>query len=249
MLRFSLLSFGLACCAILVDGPPKPVAKLEAFPLANYITRPEVLDRLAINSEQKAEMGRAVERYSTSISSIKQLDMNSLRSIVAESKDRLLLQRSENEILDLARALNSESLQKFDDELALVLDPNQVDRLVGVIIQAEGAKAILSCKLLRDLLEVDAEQLERMQNLIQKEMKAELALIGIQELENYNKPNPGKINYKLNIVERALKHRSEIDKMRRAVNVEILSELSKKQQDSFEKMKGEPIKFIHPGWD
>jgi len=121
----------------------------------------------------------------------------------------------------------AEARNKVEGEVMLILDPIQQDRILGLLIQAEDGRSLISSQALAEVLGIDANQKERLKSVTDKstnEMretftKAREAGGGLSDMQE------------------------QMQALGKKVNAELLAVMTSDQKSKYEALKGEKFTF------
>ena len=170
----------------------------------------EVRDELKLDEDQVAEleeMGKAMME-----------SMRNMRPPQGQQPDMKAMQEN----MEKMRKSMAESESKVEE----MLDPKQVDRLIGLLIQRESLRS-LNSKLVADRLGITEEQ------------KTKMASIEKEQGEKMRELFQGGFNADM---------RDKMREMREAGETKMKELLSDKQKSDMESLKGTEFKFPEPQW-
>lgn len=236
----------IVCCLFILQLPtekPKPALlvyeaehpKIDTVALSNYLSRAGVPEELNLQVEQKKLFAEAQARY---IEILRQKVSEVTRENSSELDTLLKMQTSSFERM---RKNQEQANQYLNDRIENILDPDQMERLLEVIVLAEGINAVLVSPQIRGHLKITEGQFADFERIEAETRKKELETIGIKTENRVSK-------FSKEAAKLVLLKRSQLDGIRRKSYEEMVATLSDKQREEFEKMKTKPFKFIRPSW-
>lgn len=243
-MSFPYFAFGfLLLCQTQDVEPKEPRVQIPTFPLINYLMREEVSSDLKLDEMQRKEISLAFKRRMAEVlSKSKALDKEEILQKAIDDNNPSVITTAEKRALAEYNSLTNDAHSALDEDLATVLTPDQMDRLLGIIIQAEGPRSLLICKQVRESLSISEDQYQSLLKIESTVKAREREILNI-------KPDHFLIRDEMkSVIDLAKSKRSELDLLRRTSLHDMLEVLAKKQQVQFEKMKGKPFTFKRPDW-
>lgn len=208
--------------------------KLAAMALDAYLSRLGVVEELNLQDDQKKQLSEAKTIYL-------ELLRKDLGMMNRDNKDAKSLGKLETDVLQRFRKNQETANQYLDARIESILDPDQMDRLMEIIVLAEDVNAVLVSPQIRSRLKITEGQLADFERIESDARRKELELIGIKTENRVSK-------FSKEASKLVLLKRSQLDGLRRASHEEMLALLSDKQREEYEKMKAKPFKFRRPAW-
>jgi hypothetical protein len=128
-------------------------------------------------------------------------------------------------------------MNEAEDQIALILDPSQMDRLIGLLFQQSGPRSLTSSKTAAEALKITDDQKKQLTS-VQEKMLEEMRA---------NRPAGGPgggggagRQFDPNAM------RERMNEMNKATDEKLMAVLTAEQKNTMEKMKGEKFTFPEP---